>query len=191
MKMNFSCPIFLASNSPRRQDLLSALGIGYEVRTAVVDESYPSGTDPFEVPKFLARKKVEALGNIDRKSLIIGADTVVILNHQILDKPNDPEQAREFLKRLSGNQHQVVTGVCIKYVDKISLFKEVTRVTFGELAQEDIDYYVTTCKPLDKAGAYGIQEWIGMVGVSKIEGCYFNVVGLPVHRVYQELKKIT
>ncbi|GJM29252.1 MAG: Maf-like protein [Cyclobacteriaceae bacterium] len=171
--------------------MLSSLGIRFEVRTAAVDETYPSDFDPFEVPMFLARKKVEAVSDSNSKSLVIGADTVVILNHQILGKPKNHDQAAEFLSRLSGRDHQVVTGVCIKYHDTLSLFKEITQVTFGELSRSDIDHYITSCQPFDKAGAYGIQEWIGMIGVSKIEGSYYNVVGLPVHRLYQELRKFT
>lgn len=170
---------------------MSALGIRFKVRTAAVDETYPSDMDPFKVPEFLARKKVEALRDIDMDSLIIGADTMVIQNNQILGKPDNTVQAKEFLMRLSAGQHQVVTGVCIKYLDKISLFKEVTQVAFQELSPEDIDYYVNTFEPFDKAGAYGIQEWIGMIGVSRIEGSYFNVVGLPAHRIYRELKELS
>ena len=189
--MNFSFPIILASNSPRRQQLLAELGVHFEVKVVPVEESYPEDMDPEEVPVYLARKKAAAVAVVEKKALIIGADTVVILNNTILGKPENPERAAEFLRLLSGNTHQVVTGVCIIHQEKIRLFKDITRVRFDTLSDSEIVHYVNTCKPLDKAGAYGIQEWIGMAGVSGIEGSYFNVVGLPVQKLYRELKDLS
>lgn len=188
--MNFNFPVILASNSPRRQQLLADMGIKFEVKVVPVDESYPQNMNVLEVPMYLAKKKAQVVASDEPEALVIGADTVVILDHAILGKPQSTRQATEFLRRLSGQQHQVVTGVCLQYRDNISLFQDTTQVTFITLSPSDIDYYIETCQPLDKAGAYGIQEWIGMVGVSSIEGSYFNVVGLPVHRVYQELNDL-
>ena len=187
--MNFKIPIILASNSPRRQQLLADLGLKFEVRSASVSEEYPASLRPQEVPEFLAKQKAEAMASIDKNALVIAADTVVILGSTILGKPKNPLEARGFLKKLSGRKHQVVTGVCIKCQDRLSLFNDITEVTFGDLTAWEIDHYLEEYQPLDKAGAYGIQEWIGMVGVTRIEGSYFNVVGLPVQKLYQELKE--
>jgi septum formation protein len=188
--MNFNFPIFLASKSPRRQLLLAGLGVPFEVKVVPVDESFPNEMDPAEVPVYLSRKKAMAVAAIEKEALIIGADTVVILDDAILGKPQNAEQAADYLQQLSGNIHEVVTGVCIIHREKVKLFKDITRVQFDTLSNSEIEHYIATCSPFDKAGAYGIQEWIGMVGVSGIEGSYFNVVGLPVHRVYQELKEL-
>jgi len=188
--MNFNIPIILASNSPRRRELLEGLGIEFEVKAALVNEKFPANLSPLEVPEFLAKQKALALSP-EKKSLIIAADTVVILDQTILGKPKDLFEAKEFLRNLSDRKHQVVTGVCLKYQDKLSLFKDITEVSFGPLTGKQIDYYLEKYHPLDKAGAYGIQEWIGMVGVTKIECSYFNVVGLPMQKLYQELKKFS
>ena len=189
--MNFNIPIILASNSPRRQELLAGLGIKFEVKVASIKEVFPESLASQEVPEFLAKQKALAIASKEHDSLIIAADTVVILDHTILGKPKDSLEAKEFLQKLSGRNHQVVTGVCIKYQDKLSLFKDITEVSFATLTGKQIDYYLEKYHPLDKAGAYGIQEWIGMVGVTKIEGSYFNVVGLPVQKLYQALKKFS
>jgi len=185
--MKFDYPVILASKSPRRRELLVGLGIKFEVKTVPVDEVYPSEITPLEVPEFLAKKKVEALASKIPNALIIGADTVVILDNSILEKPVSKAQAANFLHQLSDQKHQVVTGVCLQYREKVSIFKEVTEVTFAPLSEGEITHYIESCQPMDKAGAYGIQEWIGMIGVSRLEGCYYNVVGLPVHKLYQEL----
>lgn len=187
--MNFKFPVILASNSPRRQELLAGLGIEFEVKVASINEVFPESLASQEVPEFLAKQKALAVAFTEQNSLIIAADTVVILDQTILGKPKDLLEAKEFLWRLSGRNHQVITGVCIKYQDKITLFKDITKVSFATLTDKQIDYYLEKYHPLDKAGAYGIQEWIGMVGVTKIEGSYFNVVGLPVQKLYQELKE--
>jgi len=187
--MNFKIPIILASNSPRRQQLLASLGLKFEVKSPSVNEEFPASLSPQEVPVFLAKQKAQAIASTERKALVIAADTVVILDNTILGKPKDQLEAREFLKQLSGQKHQVVTGVCLKYQDRLSLFKDITEVTFGDLTEWEIDHYLEKYSPLDKAGAYGIQEWIGMVGVTRIEGSYYNVVGLPVQKLYRELKR--
>jgi len=188
--MNFKIPIILASNSPRRKELLAQLGVKFEVRSAFINEVYPTGLPPQEVPEFLAKLKAEAMASFETNALIIAADTIVIVENTILGKPKDQIEARGFLRQLSGRKHQVVTGVCLKYQDRLSLFKDITEVTFGDLTAWEIDHYLEEYQPMDKAGAYGIQEWIGMVGVTRIEGSYFNVVGLPVQKLYQELKAI-
>lgn len=187
--MNFNIPIILASNSPRRQELLASLGVNFEVKSASIDEGFPTGLPPQEVPEFLAKKKAQKVASSEKKALVIAADTVVIFENIILGKPKDQHQAKEFLLKLSGQKHQVVTGVCLIYQDKLSLFKDITEVTFGTLSEWEIDHYIDEYQPLDKAGAYGIQEWIGMIGVTRIEGSYFNVVGLPVQKLYRELKE--
>jgi len=188
--MNFKIPVILASNSPRRQELLAQMGVKFEVRSAFINEVYPADLPPQEVPEFLAKLKAEAMASFETNALIIAADTVVIVENTILGKPKDQIEARGFLRQLSGRKHQVVTGVCLKYQDRLSLFKDITEVTFGNLTAWEIDHYLEVYQPMDKAGAYGIQEWIGMVGVTRIEGSYFNVVGLPVQKLYQELKAI-
>jgi len=206
--------IILASNSPRRRDLLSGLGFDYEVRTLQgLDESYPDGLSMEEIPQYISRKKAAAY-TLGADELLITADTIVWLNGEVLGKPVDEEDAKQMLRKLSGKTHQVVTGVTISapspdpspeeegrlaaeslpprgevWRGAIS-FSSVSQVTFAQLTEEEIDYYVTHYHPLDKAGAYGIQEWIGYIGVTSIEGSYFNVMGLPVQRLYTEMKKL-
>ena len=188
--MSSRIQVILASNSPRRKQLLADLGIEFEVRSANVDEHIPSGMISTEVPEYLARIKAEAVHQQAKNSLVIAADTVVILENSILGKPKSPQQAKDYLIELSGKNHQVVTGVCVKYEEKTRLFKDTTQVSFRKLTPDEIDRYVDKYQPMDKAGAYGIQEWIGMIGVTAIEGSYFNVVGLPVHKLYLALKQI-
>ena len=183
--------IILASNSPRRKELLGGLGIAYEVKTMPdIDESYPVGLSAEEIPVYIAKSKAEAYRSVMQPDeLIITADTIVWLDGIVMGKPKDAEEACNMLRQLSGHTHQVVTGVCLTTLDKQESFATVTDVTFDVLTDEEIDYYVTNYSPMDKAGAYGIQEWIGYVGVRKIEGSYFNVVGLPIQRLYSELKR--
>jgi septum formation protein len=157
--------------------------------TAGIDEMYPAGLDFMDIPEYLARKKAKTVALHQSNSLIIAADTIVVIDNTILGKPENTSEARMFLNKLSAKTHRVVTGVCIQYHEKISLFRDTTLVTFGALNEDEINYYLDNYQPMDKAGAYGIQEWIGMIGVTKIEGSYFNVVGLPVHKLYRELKK--
>ena len=182
--------VVLASNSPRRKELLSGLGISYEVKTMPdIDESFPKGLAEVEIPVYIARSKADAyrpLMNDDE--LIITADTIVWLDGEVMGKPSDEIDARRMLHALSGQTHQVITGVCLTTVFRQKSFATVTDVTFSRLSDEEIDYYVEHYRPMDKAGSYGIQEWIGFVGVERISGSYFNVVGMPIQRLYTELK---
>ena len=184
--------IILASNSPRRKELLSGLGIQYEVKTLPdIDESYPEGLDGMEIPAFIARFKADAYREVmQTDELIITADTIVWLDGNVMGKPKDAEEAREMLRSLSGQTHQVITGVCLTTAVYQKAFATMTDVTFATLSEEEITYYVERYSPMDKAGSYGIQEWIGFIGVESISGSYFNVMGLPIQRLYTELKKL-
>lgn len=184
--------VVLASNSPRRKELLSGLGIDYEVKTLPdIDESFPEGLTEVETATYIARAKADVYRNIMQSDeLIITADTIVWLDGEVMGKPVDEEDARRMLRALSGKTHQVITGVCLMTIDSQKAFATVTDVTFCHLSEEEIDYYVERYRPMDKAGSYGIQEWIGFVGVESISGSYFNVMGLPIQRLYTELKKL-
>ena len=183
--------IILASNSPRRKELLAGLGISFDVLTIPgIDESYPDTLVGGDIPVYLAKKKSEAYNDILRDNLlVITADTIVWHNGKVLGKPKDRREAIEMLTELSGDSHIVYTGVCVRTKDKeVSFFTE-SEVFFDELTSSEIEYYVDNYKPYDKAGSYGIQEWIGYVGVKRIEGSYFNIMGLPIQRLYKELKR--
>lgn len=184
--------IVLASNSPRRRELLSGLNLEYTVRVLPdIDESYPDTLKGEEIPMYISREKAEAYRNsMAEDELIITADTVVCINEKVLGKPQTLEEAKEMLRELSGKTHQVITGVCLMTCGLQRTFSATTQVTFDVLTEDEIEFYVEKFRPLDKAGAYGVQEWIGFVGVSRLEGSYFNVMGLPVQRLYQELKKL-
>lgn len=184
--------VVLASNSPRRKELLSGLGIQYEVKTLPdIDESFPEGLDGVEIPAYIARAKADAYRALMKSDeLIITADTIVWLEGEVMGKPSDAEDARRMLRALSGQTHQVITGVCLTTAETQKAFSTVTDVTFCCLSEEEITYYVEHYQPMDKAGSYGIQEWIGFVGVESISGSYFNVMGLPIQRLYTELKKL-
>ena len=184
--------VILASNSPRRKELLSGLGVAYEVKTMPdVDESYPDGLSGEEIAKHIARGKAEAYRSlIQADELVITADTIVWLDGTVMGKPKDEEEAKDMLMRLSGKTHQVITGVCLTTSSIQKTFATVTDVTFATLTEDEIDYYVTRYQPMDKAGSYGVQEWIGFVGVENLSGSYFNVMGLPIQRLYTELKKL-
>ncbi|GAB4135252.1 MAG: Maf-like protein [Bacteroidia bacterium] len=178
----------LASKSPRRQFLLSELGIPFELKTKDVDESFPSHLKAEEIPLFLCRKKAEAFHDeLSNDSIIITADTIVWVNGHVLNKPADEAEARLMLRELSGNRHEVYTGVCLKSSDKEVAFTARTDVFFKELSEGEISYYIQHFQPFDKAGSYGAQEWIGYIAVERIEGSYFNVMGLPVKELYEEL----
>lgn len=181
--------IILASNSPRRKELLSGLDIEYEIRTLPdIDEEYTNNTPPEKVAEFLAKKKASAyLPVLKDNELLITADTVVLLNDKIYGKPVDNADAKQMLRDLSGQTHRVITGVCLTTTQKQVIFSDTAKVTFADLSDEEIDYYVEKYRPMDKAGAYGVQEWIGYVAVKHIEGSYFNVMGLPIHQVYRKL----
>jgi septum formation protein len=181
--------IILASNSPRRRELLSGLDLEYEVKVLPdIEEGYPEGLSMEEIPRYIAAEKAAAYKDIIADNdLIITADTVVVWGDEVLGKPTDLDDARRMLRELSGKTHQVITGVYLMTKEKERGFSVVTDVTFKELSDEEIDYYVEKYRPLDKAGAYGIQEWIGYIGVTGLNGSYFNVMGLPVQRIYNEL----
>ena len=207
--------IILASNSPRRRELLAGLDIPFEVKVIKgIDESYPSSLDAYQVAEFICKKKAEAYRSLfseksqieedaqvgdPRKLLVLTADTVVIAptakeqndkegKGVILGKPKDAEDARRMLLMLSGKTHHVVTGVCLTTKDKQRSFSVATEVTFKKFSSAEIDYYIAHYKPFDKAGAYGIQEWIGYIGCTGLKGSYYNVMGLPVQRIYEELQ---
>lgn len=182
--------IILASNSPRRRELLSGLGLDYEVRTLPgIDESYPDTLEGEEIPVYISSKKASAyLDALKENELLITADTIVWLDGRVLGKPSDEEEARQMLRDLSGHTHQVITGVTLATTSFQKSFASVSQVTFATLTEEEINYYVAHYHPMDKAGSYGVQEWIGFIGVERIEGSYFNVMGLPVQRLYRELK---
>ena len=181
--------IVLASNSPRRRELLSGLGISYEVRVLPdVEESYPAALPVGEIAEYIAREKAEAYKSVmTDDELLITADTVVVCKGEVMGKPVDEADARRMLHKLSGCTHQVTTGVCLTTTGAHRSFSVTTNVSFKNLSNEEIDYYVANYHPMDKAGAYGIQEWIGYIGVTGLEGSYFNVMGLPVQRIYKEL----
>lgn len=183
--------IILASNSPRRRELLSGLGLDYEVRTLPgIDESYPPTLQGEEIPVYISSTKASAyLDALKENELLITADTIVWLDGRVLGKPSDEEEARLMLRDLSGKTHQVITGVTLATTSFQKSFASVSQVTFATLTEEEINYYVTHYHPMDKAGSYGVQEWIGFIGVERIEGSYFNVMGLPVQRLYRELKE--
>ncbi len=184
--------IILASNSPRRRELLSGLGIDYEVKILPgIDESYPENLTGEEIPMYIAREKADAYRpSIKPDELIITADTIVCLEGQVLGKPKEEADACRMLRLLSGRTHQVITGVCITTAEMQRTFAATTDVTFDTLSEEEITHYVNNYRPMDKAGAYGVQEWIGFIGVTRLEGSYFNVMGLPIQRLYKELKRI-
>lgn len=183
--------LVLASKSPRRQQLLRELGLNFEVRlNGETDECYPAGLSNTDIPMFLARKKAEPLlGSLQSNEILITSDTIVWCNNEVIGKPLDRDDAIKILNKLSGNKHVVVTGVCLSTTSRSTCFHVETDVYFRKLTQEEICYYVDRYTPYDKAGAYGVQEWIGYVGVERIEGSYFNVMGLPVQRLYTELEK--
>ena len=183
--------LILASNSPRRKELLAGLGVPFEVRVLQdIDEHYPENLPVNEVARYIAKEKADAYRRIvAADELIITADTVVIVGDEILGKPVDEADAVRMLKLLSGRTHQVTTGVSLLTAEKERCFDVTTDVTFKALTDEEIHYYVNRYRPFDKAGAYGIQEWIGYIGVTGLNGSYYNVMGLPVQRIYQELTK--
>lgn len=182
--------ILLASKSPRRKELLSGLNISFEVATLDVEELFPENLPMEEIPVYLAKLKAEPFKTeIDDKTLVITADTIVWIDGEVLGKPLDHPHAVEMLRKLSGHKHTVVTGVCLTSKTKQVAFYASTDVWFKELSAEEIEYYLSLYHPYDKAGSYGVQEWIGYIAIAKIEGSYFNVMGLPVQRLYEELRR--
>lgn len=180
--------LILSSNSPRRKELLAGLDVPFEVRVIDgIDESFPADLPTDEIAEFVARKKAAAYTVCERE-IVITADTIVVLDGKVLGKPHDLDDAAAMLRQLSGKTHRVITGVCIKNNVKQKSFSVVSEVTFKSLSDDEISYYVNRYKPLDKAGAYGVQEWIGYIGVTSLSGSYYNVMGLPVQRIYEVLK---
>lgn len=184
-------PIILASKSPRRQELLKLMGIDFRVVLKEVDESYPPGLSPSEIAVHIAEKKAKAYDLYIHDEIVITADTIVSLDGLILGKPENEDHAFEILSALSGKRHEVITGVSLLKDHKVTSFYELSEVFFKEISAGQIRYYITNCQPMDKAGAYGIQEWIGLVAIEKIIGSYTNIVGLPTHRLYEELCKLS
>lgn len=183
--------IILASNSPRRKELLSGIDVPYEVHALPnLDESYPETLAHENVAEYLARKKALAYScNLKNNTLLITADTIVLLHDKILEKPLNKADAKQMLRKLSGKTHRVITGVCLTTKEKQISFSDTANVTFGNLSNKEINYYVEKYNPMDKAGAYGVQEWIGYVAVERIDGSYFNVMGLPIFKVYHAIKQ--
>lgn len=184
--------VILASGSPRRRELMAGLGVNYEVRILPdVDESYPDTLQGEEIPLYIAKEKADAyIPMMQPDELIITADTIVWLDSKVLGKPRDREDALQMLRTMSGRTHEVFTGVCITTTDWQRSFTAQTEVRFATLSEDEIIYYVDNCKPMDKAGAYGVQEWIGFIGVENISGSYYNIMGLPVQKLYRELLKV-
>jgi septum formation protein len=182
--------IILGSKSPRRQELIKALGFEVEIRTAEVEEIYPSDLHLEGVPEYLARLKAEPLkDHLGENELLLTSDTVVLLDDKLLGKPQNGDEAYQMIKALSGSKHDVLTGVYLFTSTKELSFTTRTSVYFDDLSDNEITAYIKDFSPFDKAGAYGIQEWIGYIGIKGIEGCYYNVMGLPLHDVYQAIKK--
>ena len=188
--MHCDYKIILASKSPRRRQLLEGLDIPFEVIIHEVDEIFPDGLSMEEVPVYLAKLKAAPFyAELNLDTIVITADTIVWIDGTVLGKPNDYEHASEMLRHLSGKKHVVVTGVCLTSKEKQVTFSALTDVYFKNLSDSEIDYYLTNYRPYDKAGSYGVQEWIGYIAIERIEGSYFNVMGLPVQRLYEELIK--
>jgi septum formation protein len=181
--------IILASNSPRRQELLKGLEVAFEVRVSVVEEKIPADLKPEYVAAYLSKLKSDVFGKLEVGELLITSDTVVIENNHILGKPANEQEAFDMLKSLSGDTHTVMTAVTMRDISKQITLEDETLVTFRFLTEDEIWHYIYNYKPFDKAGAYGIQEWIGFMGVTRIEGSYYNVMGFPLHLVYEQLKK--
>lgn len=183
--------VMLASGSPRRRQLLSDLAIDFTLApTLEIEETYPDGLAPEEVAPYLSKLKARAYRAIlDENEIVITADTVVVNGGKVLGKPKDKDEAKMMLRSLSGHSHKVITGVTIMSTDKETTFSAETEVEFASLTEDEIDFYVDHFNPVDKAGAYGIQEWIGCIGVKSIKGSFYNVMGLPLHRLFDELKR--
>lgn len=184
--------LILASGSPRRQELLKTLGVPFEIRIKEIDEVYPKHLKKSEISDYLAQLKSNAfVEELNPKDLLITSDTIVWYHNMALGKPKSKDDAFQMLQKLSGKTHEVITSVCIKSLQKEDIFNCITKVTIKELSSEEIQFYIDNYNPMDKAGAYGIQDWIGQIGVTKIEGSYFNVMGFPIHKIYSQLLKFS
>lgn len=184
--------IILATQSARRHFLMKEAGFDFKISNLhSVEERYPEGLNKFEIPIFLSELKSKAYSeSLSEKEILITADTIVWLRNRVIGKPENPEEAFEILKKLAGNMHEVITGVTIRTVGETHSFYAHTEVFFSKISQEELKFYIETSKPFDKAGAYGIQDWIGFIGIEKIRGSYFNVMGLPIQKLYRELENI-
>ena len=189
-KINKLPTIILASKSPRRQELLRLMDIDFRIVLKDVDESYPDHLTPEQIAVYIAEKKAKAFDESVNDEIVLTADTIVSIDGHILGKPDNKKQAAEMLQMLSGKVHQVITGVCILYKHQYNLFHDVSEVFFRKLTADEINFYVDKYEPFDKAGAYGIQEWIGLTGIERIDGSYTNVVGLPTEKLYQQLIRL-
>lgn len=186
--MKIAKKIILASASPRRKQILEDAGFSFSVEVIPVDEEFDLLMDVKKVPKYLSRKKILEFNHYDDNFLIISADTVVIVEGEILNKPADKQEAKAMLNRLSGKSHRVITGVSLKCGEDIETFSDETEVWFKKLSDDEISFYIDHYSPFDKAGGYGVQDFIGMIGIERINGSFYNVMGLPIHRLYQHLK---
>ena len=185
----FPYPLILGSGSPRRKQLLEGLGLDFKVMVKPTEENFPSHLKAAEIPLYLCEEKAMAFHTNElNHHVLLTADTIVWVDNQVLNKPSTDQEAIEMLQKLSGKMHEVFTGVCLRSSSKIEKFAVITRVYFKELTRDEIDFYVRNFKPFDKAGAYGAQEWMGYVAISRLEGSYFNVMGLPVMEVWEKLQ---
>lgn len=181
--------LILGSASERRKQFFKDLGLEFQVLVKEIDETFPEELKSFNITNYIAQKKAKAFeGSLQENEIVVTSDTLVLIEDEVLGKPKTEQEAKNMLKKLSGNVHCVITSVCIKSNYKESLFYDITKVYFRDLSEEEIDYYIKNYKPYDKAGSYAIQEWIGHIGIVKIEGSYNNVVGFPTEKFYQELK---
>ncbi|RYU95713.1 Maf family nucleotide pyrophosphatase [Emticicia agri] len=187
--MQLDRPLILASNSPRRKEIMHNAGFTFSVKVIPTDETFPADMPVAEVPAFLAKNKALCFRENLANEIILCADTVVVVANEIINKPVDTADARRMLRLLSNKVHKVITGVCIMTQEETITFADTTYVTFKELSDWEIEYYIQKCQPFDKAGSYGVQDFIGMIGITKIEGSFYTVMGLPIHKVYEELEK--
>lgn len=179
--------VILASGSPRRQDFFKELDLDFKIQVKAIDETYPSHLTHSQITDYISQQKAAAFNNLQQNEILITSDTIVWLNEAALEKPKNTEYAKEMLRKLSGQMHEVITSVCFTTPGFQKTVNDVTKVWFKTLSDSEIDYYIKNYQPFDKAGSYGIQEWIGYIGIEKIEGCYFNVMGLPIRLVYKTL----
>lgn len=189
--MNLKYPLILASKSPRRQEILQKAGIAFSLQSKDTDEDFPASMPVENVARFLAEKKAEAFRQDLNGQIVLTADTTVLIDKQILNKPADAAEATDMLHLLSGRSHRVISGACLLHESRKISFDDTTEVFFRQLSHKEIDHYIKNYQPFDKAGSYGIQEWIGLVGIEKIVGSYFTVMGLPIHKVYKQLKSFS
>ena len=184
------CKIILASGSPRRQQFMKDIGLSFDIKLREIDESYPDNLTGENIAIYISEKKAAVFNDLDKNEILITSDTIVWINNKALGKPKDKLEATNMLKELSGNVHEVITAFTIKTHHSISSDYSSTKVYFNKLSEIEIEYYIDNFSPYDKAGSYGIQEWIGLIGISRIEGSYNNVVGLPTDKLYSKLKGI-